>query len=123
MICQVLEELKKDGFLGHILSIEHFSTLECFQVVEEIVLALKKTSKILIFSHEKLTKNQFYLALVKLVKMFIEDKRIPTTYIIPVKLDGASFPVLGDTISYLDVGITDGYLGKLKDAIARTGMR
>jgi hypothetical protein len=40
-----------------------------------------------------------------------------------VKLDGASFPVLGDTISYLDVGITDGYLGKLKDAIARTGMR
>jgi hypothetical protein len=42
---------------------------------------------------------------------------------IPVKLDGASFPVLGDTISYLDVGITDGYLGKLKDAIARTGMR
>jgi hypothetical protein len=123
MICQVLEELKKDGFLGHILSIEHFSTLECFQVVEEIVLALKKTSKILIFSHEKLTKNQFYLALVKLVKMFIEDKRIPTTYIILVKLDGASFPVLGDTISYLDVGITGGYLGKLKDAIARTGMR
>jgi hypothetical protein len=122
-ICQVLEELKKDGFIGHILSIEHFSTLECFQVVEEIVLALEKTSKILIFSHEKLTKNQFYLALVKLVKMFIEDKRIPTTYIIPVKLDGASFPVLGDTISYLDVGITDGYLGKLKDAIARTGMR
>jgi hypothetical protein len=122
-ICQVLEELKKDNFIGHILSIEHFSTLKCFQVVEEIVLALEKTSKILIFSHEKLTKNQFYLALVKLVKMFIEDKRIPTTYIIPVKLDGASFPVLGDTISYLDVGITDGYLGKLKDAIARTGMR
>ena len=55
--------------------------------------------------------------------MFIEDKRIPTTYIIPVKLDGASFPVLGDTISYLDVGKTDEYLGKLKDTIARTGMR
>jgi hypothetical protein len=122
-ICQVLEELKKDGFIGHILSIEHFFTLECFQVVEEIVLALEKISKILIFSHENLAKNQFYLALVKLVKMFIEDKRIPTTYIIPVKLDGASVSVLGDTISYLDVGITDGYLGKLKDAIARTGMR
>jgi hypothetical protein len=46
------------------------------------------------------------IALVKLVKMFIEDKRITTTYIIPVKFDGASFPVLGDTISYLDVGQT-----------------
>jgi hypothetical protein len=45
-------------------------------VVEEIVLALEKTSKILIFSHEKLTKNQFYLALVKLVKMFIEEKSV-----------------------------------------------
>jgi hypothetical protein len=95
MICQVLEELKKNGFIGKILSIEHFSTLECFQVVEEIVLALEKTSKILIFSHEKLTKNQLYLALVKLVKMFIEDKRITTTYIIPVKLDGAYRKTLG----------------------------
>ena len=123
MICQVLKELKKDGFKGNILSMENLSTLESFQVVEQIVLALEKTSKILIFSHENLTKNLFYLALIKLVKMFIEDKRITTTYIIPVKLDGASFPVLGDTISYLDVGITDGYLGKLKDAIARTGMR
>ena len=122
-ICQVLKDLKKDGFIGHILSIKYFSTLEYIKVVEKIVLALGKTSKILIFSHEKLTKNLFYLALVKLVKMFIEDKRIPTTYIIPVKLDGASFPVLGDTISYLDVRITDGYFGKLKDAIARTGMR
>jgi hypothetical protein len=52
-ICQVLEELKKDGFIGHILSIEHFSTLECFQVVEEIVLALEKTSKILGFFHTR----------------------------------------------------------------------
>ena len=69
-ICQVLEELKKDGFIGHILSIEHFFTLECFQVVEEIVLALEKISKILIFSHEKLTKNQFYLALINLVIFF-----------------------------------------------------
>jgi hypothetical protein len=57
--CQVLEELKKDGFIGNILSIEHLSTLDCFQVLEEIVFALEKTSKILIFSHEELTKDQF----------------------------------------------------------------
>jgi hypothetical protein len=63
------------------------------------------------------------IIVLKCMSYTLEDKRITTTYIIPVKLDGASFPVLGDTISYLDVGITDGYLGKLKDAIARTGMR
>jgi ribosomal protein S8 len=56
-ICQVLEELKKDGFIGHILSIEHFSTLECFQVVEEIVLALEKTSKILFFFTREINKK------------------------------------------------------------------
>ena len=123
MICQVLKELEKDGFIGNILLMEDLSSLESFQVVEKIVLALEKTSKILIFSHEKLAKNKFYLAVIKLIRMFIEDKRITTTYIIPVKLDGASFPVLGDMISYLDVGITERYLGKLKDAIARTGMR
>lgn len=122
-IRRVLKELEQDGFIGNIILLEDLSSLESFKVVEKIVLALEKTSKILIFSHETLTKNQLYLALIKLVKMFIEDKRITTTYIIPVKLDGASFPVLRDTISYLDVGITEGYLGKLKDAIARTGMR
>jgi hypothetical protein len=37
MKCQVLEELEKDGFKGNILSIEHLSTLESFQVVEQIV--------------------------------------------------------------------------------------
>jgi hypothetical protein len=55
MKCQVLEELEKDGFKGNILSMEHLSTLESFQVVEQIVFALEKTSKILIFSTEKLT--------------------------------------------------------------------
>jgi DNA-binding MurR/RpiR family transcriptional regulator len=51
MKCQVLEELEKDGFKGNILSMEHLSTLESFQVIEQIVLALEKTSKILIFSY------------------------------------------------------------------------
>ena len=53
LLCQVLKELEKDGFIGNILSMEHLSTQESFQVVEKIVLALEKTSKILGFFHTR----------------------------------------------------------------------
>lgn len=121
-INQIVERLQQDGFCGKKFCLDELIKTEPFQVVHDIVEALKRTMKVLIFSHEQLNKDRFYLALVKLVKMYIEDKHVKTTSIIPVKLDSTSFPILGESITYLDI---DGlklldYVDRLKDAVNRT---
>jgi hypothetical protein len=78
-------------------------------VVEEIVLALEKISKILIFSHENLAKNQFYLALVKLVKMFMSMK-VTKWYSLPLAREGGSVSCFQCLISVFSPSIS---LGKL----------